>query len=1202
MANIALIVNNILSDSGAEIGAANGVATLDSGGKIPVSQLPNSVMEFKGTWSAATNTPTLANGTGNAGDVYEVSAAGTVNFGAGGIAFALGDYVVYDGTSWQYSSGQKGTVTSLTFSAPLSGGTITTSGTVSIPAATSSVDGYLKATDWVIFNGKQNALTNPVTGTGTANYLPKFTGASAIGDSAIFNDATGVGIGTTTPTTILTLRKAIDSAAYGSGTRMLDFKSYFAGYDTETVKASIYAGVSSLSTQRTDNGYLAFMTADTGVLYERLRIEKNGNVGIGTTSPSDKLTVEGTHPTNTNYIYFGAGAYNSVRFTKSDNVGTVGGALYLQASNSNNVIVAYGGGNTLIGTATDAGYKLDVNGTGRFSGKTIISASISSDVALDVVNTNTTNGYGLAVRGGVGSTSYALNVVNAANTVDLFKVMGSGAATFSSSVTAGGFIYTTGNMFTGGNNTGIFLTGSTSDYSWGLNRETAGLTLYAGSAVSPKMTITTSGNVGIGTTSPSATFHVVGAAGNQMRYSSPNVSNILGVSSSDVGIVGTVTNHNLALYTNATERMRITSGGNVLIGTTTDSGYKLNVNGTINMGLNQLFTGGGYKMHYRNSTVNITFSGTSNWQINNDADNVALMTVLNGGNVGIGTTSPSNLLSIGANAHTSPDDTNRVLNWYSVGSELWNNVIPTVIGNNNASTSQPQMVGISLFNRSTTANTWSPAITFGGLSTSGAYMNGAAGIAAQLPANSDNNFRGGNLVFYTSGIGAVKGLVEKMRIQHDGNVGIGTTSPFALLHVNGTPDANYGNQVLFDNRTATINYGGVISFAGYKTGTSAANVWAQIAGRNEAGTGTENGYLAFITNTGSTYAERARITSAGNFGVGITDPQQKIQTGGRVRVSPDNSNGGDLGVNDGGLAISTIGASPIQFWTSNYTNERMRITGAGLVAIGNSTPQSNGSSAVLDIGNGSGGTLNLRDTNTGIASEGFHQIYGGDNRMYFYAGGSGASAYMQFYTNDSERMRITSGGNVLIGTSTDAGQKLQVSGGSLFNGSIRMNSNAGGLDLNRGTTSDYVGVSYKSTDVYKWFAGMRENTGTSNYVIYNYTNPADVLTLNVSNNTATFISSVTATSFFESSDKTIKTLIQDNYQTKGIESVTAKLYLKNGKEELGYYAQDLQDILPSAVSKGTDGLLSLSYREVHTAKIARLEKRVEELEQLLNLN
>jgi hypothetical protein len=97
-------------------------------------------------------------------------------------------------------------------------------------------------------------------------------------------------------------------------------------------------------------------------------------------------------------------------------------------------------------------------------------------------------------------------------------------------------------------------------------------------------------------------------------------------------------------------------------------------------------------------------------------------------------------------------------------------------------------------------------------------------------------------------------------------------------------------------------------------------------------------------------------------------------------------------------------------------------------------------------------------------------------------------------------------------------------------------------------------------------------------------------------------SSVTATSFFESSDATIKTLVQDNYQAKGIGSVVAKLYIKNGKQELGYYAQDLQSVLPSAVSKGADGLLNLSYREVHTAKIAALEKRITELESQLKNN
>lgn len=84
-------------------GQSNGIATLDAGGKVPVSQLPSSLMEFKGTWDASTNSPTLADGTGDNGDVYVASPGGTVNFGAGNITFASGDWVIYNGTIWQKS-------------------------------------------------------------------------------------------------------------------------------------------------------------------------------------------------------------------------------------------------------------------------------------------------------------------------------------------------------------------------------------------------------------------------------------------------------------------------------------------------------------------------------------------------------------------------------------------------------------------------------------------------------------------------------------------------------------------------------------------------------------------------------------------------------------------------------------------------------------------------------------------------------------------------------------------------------------------------------------------------------------------------------------------------------------------------------------------------------------------------------------------
>lgn len=85
------------------LGAASGIATLDGGGKIPASQLPNSVMEYKGTWNANTNSPSLADGAGNAGDVYVVSVSGSQDLGSGSISFAAGDWIMYNGSIWEKS-------------------------------------------------------------------------------------------------------------------------------------------------------------------------------------------------------------------------------------------------------------------------------------------------------------------------------------------------------------------------------------------------------------------------------------------------------------------------------------------------------------------------------------------------------------------------------------------------------------------------------------------------------------------------------------------------------------------------------------------------------------------------------------------------------------------------------------------------------------------------------------------------------------------------------------------------------------------------------------------------------------------------------------------------------------------------------------------------------------------------------------------
>jgi hypothetical protein len=86
-----------------DAGAANGVATLDAGGKVPVSELPAAVLgalSYQGTWDAATNTPTLTSSVGTKGYYYVVNVAGNTNLN-GITDWIVGDWAVYNGTVWQ---------------------------------------------------------------------------------------------------------------------------------------------------------------------------------------------------------------------------------------------------------------------------------------------------------------------------------------------------------------------------------------------------------------------------------------------------------------------------------------------------------------------------------------------------------------------------------------------------------------------------------------------------------------------------------------------------------------------------------------------------------------------------------------------------------------------------------------------------------------------------------------------------------------------------------------------------------------------------------------------------------------------------------------------------------------------------------------------------------------------------------------------
>ena len=176
-----------------------------------------------------------------------------------------------------------------------------------------------------------------------------------------------------------------------------------------------------------------------------------------------------------------------------------------------------------------------------------------------------------------------------------------GVAKFSSSITAGGKIFTSTSV----NDNIVEVINSDTTNGYGLYVRAGGtasgryVARFKNGADTDVMWLDKGGNVGIGTTTPSNKLEVIGASGvdnfilsgggpgatlggfkfgnGTGVYGSLYFSNV----TNDVTLFQQYVSGNLILGTNTTERMRILSGGNVLIGTTSDNGNKLQVSGSI---------------------------------------------------------------------------------------------------------------------------------------------------------------------------------------------------------------------------------------------------------------------------------------------------------------------------------------------------------------------------------------------------------------------------------------------------------------------------------------------------------------------------------------------------------------------------------------------------------------------------------------------
>lgn len=169
----------------------------------------------------------------------------------------------------------------------------------------------------------------------------------------------------------------------------------------------------------------------------------------------------------------------------------------------------------------------------------------------------------------------------------------------------------------------------------------------------PKMAIDTTGNVGIGTTSPAYPLEVERTGGNAVILADRTDGASTYISGTDIhGSVGTATNHDLRVLTDGAVKMTVDTSGNVGIGTTTPA-YRLEVQDTgVSAQIVANRTDGATAI--LSGTGDNGFVGTvSNHDLRLTTNNAVKMTIDTSGNVGIGTTTPGSELEVNGDAQIS---------------------------------------------------------------------------------------------------------------------------------------------------------------------------------------------------------------------------------------------------------------------------------------------------------------------------------------------------------------------------------------------------------------------------------------------------------------------------------------------------------------------------------------------------------------------
>jgi len=476
---------------------------------------------------------------------------------------------------------------------------------------------------------------------------------------------------------------------------------------------------------------------------------------------------------------------------------------------------------------------------------------------------------------------------------------------------------------------------------------------------------------------------------------------------------------------------------------------------------------------------------------------------------------------------------------------------------------------------------------------------------------------------------------ERMRIDSAGNVGIGTSSPTGRLELRGASPVSLvmsnTNGAGYDT-TITNSYSAGESFSITNAGTKLFAYSSTAAGGGGAvtvsagagplrvlsgsipslflNTSSSVDQIGFKGNTGSAGAlelytggsESMRITSTGNVGIGTSSPANKFAV----------SNAGAMGleiVPTGGVtsapafySYNRSGAAwaPLTYYANYHvfgvsgTTEAMRIDSSGNVGIGTTSSTNKQTIQVSNTSTSANSESGLSIFNSARGNNYQATVkfgsYESNNTTRWTAGEIGAaftgytdganSGALLFSTSNAgtvaERMRITAGGELLVGTTSAIGK----------------------LVVNNTGLSDTI-YSYNTNG----------SNASASYAVFRASTTGFSMYFNINNNEAGKIThpTQTSTNYATTSDYRLKeniAPIQNALQTTALLNPVSFTWKSDKIADIGFIAHELQEVFPLAVSGKKDGIKedgTPTYQSVDTARlVATLTAAIQELKAIVD--